>query len=139
MTGGTYWNSINVPTVTFCLRVIASWNWSVPFVGDAEGAAPCLGFSSPLFFFQVKKMQMLFPRRVRFDLQPFSVFFLCVCVCVRARGERDFSHLERHNTGIQLDRTEASDPSALSLSARLWLRFEFVILAREREKKANTS
>lgn len=80
------------------------------FCGDVEAAAHCVGVSSHSSF-EAKKMQMFFPRRFTFDLQPFSG----VCACARACAR--FFYLERHNTqnDIQLDRTEASDPSALAV------------------------
>lgn len=62
------------------------------------------------------------------------IFILCVsvCVCVRAR---EIFHIW-NDTTLEFSWTEPEHLiPRLSLSARLWLRFEFVILAREREKK----
>lgn len=54
MTGGTYWNSINAPSVTFCSRIIALLH----LFKYLEVMDSCLGFFIYfiLFFFGLKQM-----------------------------------------------------------------------------------
>lgn len=72
---------------------------------------------------------------------PFPVF-VRVCVCVRVRvcaRAREIFHIWNDVT-LEFSWTEPKHLiPRLSLSARLWLRFEFVILARERKKKKTTN